>query len=42
MTLLVLSGVTDRGMLSGSEIQPDLVYEDVRDLHARWKEALDG
>jgi 4-nitrophenyl phosphatase len=42
VTLLVLSGVTDRRMLSGSEIQPDLVYEDVRDLHARWKEALDG
>jgi 4-nitrophenyl phosphatase len=42
MTLLVLSGVTDQDLLSSSEIQPDLVYEDVHDLHVRWKEALDG
>jgi 4-nitrophenyl phosphatase len=41
-TLLVLSGVTDRVMLSQSEIQPDLVFEDVADLHAVWQEALDA
>jgi 4-nitrophenyl phosphatase len=42
LTVLVLSGVTDRDMLSASESQPDLVYEDVEDLHAHWKEVLDG
>lgn len=41
-TVLVLSGVTDLEMLSGSEYQPDLVYEDVKDLHVHWKEVLDG
>jgi len=39
-TLLVLSGVTDRHILARSEIQPDLVFEDVGDLAATWKEAL--
>lgn len=39
-TLLVLSGVTDRPLLARSEIQPDLVFEDVADLRATWKEAL--
>ncbi len=39
-TLLVLSGVTDRTMLARSEIQPDLVFDDVAHLHAVWKEAL--
>jgi 4-nitrophenyl phosphatase len=42
LTVLVLSGVTDRDILSGSEYQPDLIYEDVKDLHAHWKEVLDG
>jgi 4-nitrophenyl phosphatase len=41
-TLLVLSGITDRGMLAGSEIQPDAVFEDVAHLHAEWKDELDG
>jgi len=39
-TLLVLSGVTDRPLLARSEIQPDLVFEDVADLRATWKEVL--
>jgi 4-nitrophenyl phosphatase len=39
-TLLVLSGVTDRSLLARSEIQPDLVFEDVADLWVTWKEAL--
>ena len=39
-TLLVLSGVTDRAMLAASEIQPDLVFEDVAHLHAVWREIL--
>jgi 4-nitrophenyl phosphatase len=42
VTLLVLSGVTSRDTLSSSELQPNLIYEDVRDLHAQWKEVLDG
>jgi 4-nitrophenyl phosphatase len=42
VTVLVLSGVTDRDTLSSSEFQPDLIYEDVRGLHAHWKEVLDG
>jgi len=41
-TLLVLSGVTDRALLDGAEIQPDLVFDDVAHLHCVWKEALDG
>jgi len=40
-TLLVLSGITDRAMLAGAEIQPDLVFADVADLHAAWKGVLD-
>ncbi len=36
-TILVLSGVTDRALLVTSEIQPDLVFNDVADLHAAWK-----
>jgi 4-nitrophenyl phosphatase len=39
-TLLVLSGVTDRALLAQSEIQPDLVFEDVGYLHAVWEEEL--
>jgi 4-nitrophenyl phosphatase len=42
LTLLVLSGVTDRGMLTNVEIQPDLVFRDVADLHAVWQGTLDG
>lgn len=42
LTLLVLSGVTDRPLLAGSEIQPDLVFRDVGHLHATWQELLDG
>jgi 4-nitrophenyl phosphatase len=40
-TILVLSGVTDRAMLAGAEIQPDLVFDDVGHLHAVWKEILE-
>jgi 4-nitrophenyl phosphatase len=39
-TLLVLTGVTTRKMLVDSEMQPDLVFDDVAHLHAVWKEAL--
>jgi 4-nitrophenyl phosphatase len=42
LTLLVLSGVTDRALLAKSEIQPDLVFRDVAHLHAMWEEALRG
>ena len=42
LTLLVLSGITDRAMLAGSEIQPGLVFQDVGHLHAVWQEVLDG
>jgi 4-nitrophenyl phosphatase len=41
-TILVLSGVTDEAILSGSEVQPDLVFDDVAHLHNAWKEAVDG
>jgi 4-nitrophenyl phosphatase len=41
-TILVLSGVTDRALLAGSGIQPDLVFRDVGHLHKAWREALDG
>jgi ribonucleotide monophosphatase NagD (HAD superfamily) len=41
-TILVLSGVTDRGLLSVSDIQPDLVFRDVGHLHRAWSQALDG
>jgi 4-nitrophenyl phosphatase len=42
LTLLVLSGVTDRAMLDQSSIQPDLVFLDIGDLKTQWQEALDG
>lgn len=42
LTILVLSGVTDRALLAGSDTQPDLVYRDVGHLHQRWTDALDG
>jgi 4-nitrophenyl phosphatase len=41
-TLLVLSGVTTRELLSGSEIQPDLLFEDVGHLAQVWATLLDG
>jgi 4-nitrophenyl phosphatase len=41
-TLLVLSGVTARQLLSGSEIQPDLVFEDVGHLAQAWSRLLAG
>ena len=40
--ILVLSGVTDEAILSGSELQPDLVFDDVAHLHAEWEEVLDA
>jgi 4-nitrophenyl phosphatase len=42
LTLLVMSGITDKGILAESEIQPDLVYRDVAHLHADWCEVIDG
>ncbi len=39
-TLLVLSGITDRAMLARSELQPDLVFDDVAHLHTVWKEVV--
>ena len=41
-TILVLSGVTDEAILSGSEIQPDVVFNDVAHLHAAWREVVGG
>jgi 4-nitrophenyl phosphatase len=41
-TLLVLSGVTTRQALSGSEIQPDLVFEDIGHLGQVWDRILEG
>ncbi|MGQ9599337.1 MAG: HAD-IIA family hydrolase [Anaerolineae bacterium] len=39
-TILVLSGVTDRTMLAGAEVEPDWVFEDVQRLHQVWQEVL--
>lgn len=36
LSLLVLSGVTDRALLAESEVQPDLVFEDIADLREKW------
>jgi 4-nitrophenyl phosphatase len=41
-TLLVLSGVTDPEMLSRSELQPDLVFDDIAHLTAAWRSVLSG
>lgn len=41
-TILVLSGVTDEAILARSELQPDLVFDDVAHLHAVWEGMLDG
>jgi 4-nitrophenyl phosphatase len=40
-TLLVLSGITDRAMLDETDIQPDLVFDDVAHLHDVWKMVLE-
>jgi 4-nitrophenyl phosphatase len=36
LSLLVLTGVTDRTMLGESSIRPDLVFEDIEDLQDKW------
>lgn len=36
LSLLVLSGVTDRALLAESEVRPDLVFEDIADLGEKW------
>ena len=41
-TILVLSGVTRPEMLATSEIQPDLVFRDLGELHAVWEATLGG
>jgi len=41
-TILVMSGVTDEARLSTSEIQPDLVFDDVAHLYAVWRELVGG
>jgi 4-nitrophenyl phosphatase len=41
-TVLVLTGVTDRAMLAHSEIQPDLVFEDLAQLGEVWARVLDA
>ena len=38
--ILVLSGVTDEAILSGSELQPDLVFDDVAHFHTVWEGVL--
>ncbi len=40
LSLLVLSGVTDRALLAESELQPDLVFQDITALTAKWAEVL--
>ena len=41
-TILVLSGVTDKGMVARADPQPDAVYEDVAHLHRAWREMIDA
>jgi 4-nitrophenyl phosphatase len=41
-TILVMSGVTDAPRLSTSEVQPDLVFDDVAHLHVVWRELAGG
>ena len=36
LSLLVLTGATDRALLAESEIQPDLVFEGIADLCVKW------
>jgi len=36
LSLLVLTGVTDRALLARSEVQPDLVFENIADLRDKW------
>jgi 4-nitrophenyl phosphatase len=36
LSLLVLSGVTDRALLAESAVQPDLLFEDIADLCDNW------
>jgi ribonucleotide monophosphatase NagD (HAD superfamily) len=38
--ILVLSGVTDEAILSGSDLRPDLVFDDVAHLRATWEGVL--
>lgn len=39
-TILVLSGITTPEDLARSSLRPDLVFRDIADLTARWREAL--
>jgi 4-nitrophenyl phosphatase len=39
LTILVLSGVTSHEMLAASAIQPDLVFQGIRELLAAWRAA---
>jgi ribonucleotide monophosphatase NagD (HAD superfamily) len=40
--MLVLTGVTTPEMLAVAEIQPDLVFESVAELHAAWEGVVGG
>ncbi len=40
LSILTLSGATDRARLAASEVQPDLVVEDIRALIRQWEGAL--
>lgn len=36
LSLLVLSGATNRALLAESEVKPDLVFQDIADLREKW------
>jgi 4-nitrophenyl phosphatase len=40
LSILMLSGATDRARLAAFDVHPDLVLEDIRALAAGWKQAL--
>jgi ribonucleotide monophosphatase NagD (HAD superfamily) len=40
LSILALSGATDRARLSAIEVEPDMVIEDIRALTQEWERAL--
>lgn len=42
LSILVLSGASQRAQLAGSEVQPDIVLDDIRSLVAGWQRVLEG
>ena len=41
LSILILSGATDRARLATFDVQPDLVLEDIQELTSGWRQVLD-